>query len=319
MRILIPGGTGQLGAVLRRGLEAAGHQVDVLSRTPSADPNVHVWDGRTLGDWTRWVDQADAVVNLAGRTVNCRYTERNLLQMMHSRVDSARVIGEAIAQSATPPTVWLQASTATIYAHSHGPPHDEGGELGGHEPNVPLYWARSTDIAKAWEATCMAANTPHTRRVLLRSTYIMSPDEGGIFDTLMWLVRRGLGGPISGGKQYVSWMHEHDFVAAILHAIQDDRLEGPLNLAAPNPVPQAELMTTLREHTGTRAALPITHSMAKIGAVYLATDTELIEKSRCVVSNKLPATGFSCTYNTWSEAAEELLSRWAAPGAVHAA
>lgn len=308
MRIVMPGGSGQVGRVLRRGLAARGHEVVVLSRR--AGPGQLGWDGRTLGPWADAIDGADAVINLAGRSVNCRYNEANLIEMMQSRVDSARVVGEAIAQAARPPAVWLQASTATIYAHNLGAPYDESGPLGGHEPDVPRYWARSTDIAKAWEATCLAADTPHTRRVLMRTSYAMSPDAGGIFDVLTWLVHRGLGGPVRGGQQRVSWIHEHDLVAAVALALEDGSMSGPLNLAAPNPVPQADLMAGLRAAFGVRAGLPITGWMARVGAVYLQTDVELIEKSRCVVSRRLAEAGFTFRYPTWPEAAAELAARW---------
>ena len=143
MKVVIPGGTGQVGGVLRRALSARGDDVVVLSRHPNElEPGVrHVaWDGRTLGDWASEVDGADAVVNLAGRTVSCRYTDENLRQMMDSRVESTRVVGEAIAQAAVPPGVWLQMSTATIYADRRDAPNDEAtGIIGGHEPGVPDY------------------------------------------------------------------------------------------------------------------------------------------------------------------------------------
>ncbi|TNE91960.1 MAG: DUF1731 domain-containing protein, partial [Deltaproteobacteria bacterium] len=303
--------------MLRRGLEARGHEVVVLSRHADPARGIVAWDGRSLGPWVDEIDGADAVINLTGRSVNCRYHEANLLEMMSSRVDSARVVGEAIARCERPPAVWLQASTATIYAHHFGPePHDESGVLGGHEPDVPRYWARSTDIAKSWEAHCLAAETPHTRKVLLRSSYIMSADEDGIFDVLNWLVSWGLGGPVIGGHQMISWIHEHDLVRAILLIIEDERLSGPVNLAAPHPLSQGDAMRVLREARGVSLALPIAHWMAKIGAVWLQTDVELIEKSRCVVSRKLDEAGFDFAYPEWSAAVDELLSRWPIPDAA---
>lgn len=310
MRIVIPGGRGQVGRMLRRGLEAAGHEVVVLSRRADPARRIVAWDGRSLGPWVSEIDGADAVINLTGRSVNCRYTEANLLEMMSSRVDSAKVIGEAIAACESPPPVWLQASTATIYTHNFGPAHDEDGELGGHEPGVPRYWARSTDIAKSWEAHCLAAPTPHTRKVLLRSSYIMSADADGIFDVLNWLVSHGLGGPVVGGRQKVSWIHEHDLVRAILLLIADERFEGPVNLAAPNPLSHREVMGVLRDKRGVRFGLPISHWMALVGAVYLQTDVELIEKSRCVVSRKLAEADFTFEYAHWEAAVDELLTRW---------
>ena len=197
MRILIPGGSGQVGAVVERAFTAAGHSVVVLSRNPRR-PNEMRWDGRTLGAWTAEIEGCDVVVNLAGRSVNCRYTPANLQEMMDSRVLSARVVGQAIAQAERPPRVWLQASTATIYAHTFGAAHDEDGVIGGDEAGVPDYWAYSVQIAKNWEREQTEAHTPLTRKVALRSAMVMSPDRGGIFDYLAWMARLGLGGPVAG-------------------------------------------------------------------------------------------------------------------------
>jgi len=210
VNILVPGGSGQVGHILRRHFQAHGHQVVILSRS-SENPTTR-WDGKTLDDWQQHVDESDVVINLAGRTVNCRYTETNLRQMMDSRVDSTRVVGQAIQQSPSPPKVWLQMSTATIYAHRFDAANDEAsGIIGGQEPDVPAYWARSIDIAKAWERTLDQANTPATRKIALRTSMVMSPDQDGVFDVLCGLTRRWLGGRIGSGKQYLSWIHDADF------------------------------------------------------------------------------------------------------------
>ncbi|MGB1016908.1 MAG: NAD-dependent epimerase/dehydratase family protein, partial [Nannocystaceae bacterium] len=188
MKIVIPGGSGQVGQLLKRSLEAKGHAVVILSRS-GRDGSV-VWDGRTLGPWTAEIDGADVVINLAGRTVNCRYTQANLKQMMDSRVESTQVVGQAIAQAKRPPPVWLQMSTATIYAHRFDAANDEqSGILGGNEENVPDYWGYSVEIAKAWERTLEEASTPNTRKVALRTAMVMTPDRGGVFDTLLGLTR----------------------------------------------------------------------------------------------------------------------------------
>ena len=168
----------------------------ILSRSPGPAPWRFVaWDAKTLGGWAREIDRAGVVINLAGRSVNCRYNARNRREIMESRVDSTRVVGEAIAAASRPPRVWLQASTATIYAHRYDAANDEAtGILGGAEPGVPETWRFSIDVAKAWEAALDEAATPRTRKVKLRAAMVMSPDRGGIFDTLLGLVRRGLGG-----------------------------------------------------------------------------------------------------------------------------
>lgn len=234
MKIVIPGGTGQVGAILDRALTEAGHEVVVLTRRPSRDREVW-WDGENPGTWAREIDGSDVVINLAGRSVSCRYTPANLKAMMDSRVHSTRVVGEAIAAAAHPPRVWLQMSTATVYAHRYDAPNDEAtGAIGGDEPDVPDYWSYSVEIAKNWERAQEQADTPHTRKVALRAAMVMSPDRGGVFDVLSGLVRLGLGGPVAGGAQYVSWIHDQDFVRAVEFLIDRDDIVGPVNLAAPD-------------------------------------------------------------------------------------
>ncbi|MFH0517557.1 TIGR01777 family oxidoreductase [Streptomyces sp. M41] len=309
MKIVIPGGTGQVGSVLKRALTAAGHEVVVLTRRPTGDGEVH-WDGETPGPWTEVIDGSDIVINLAGRSVSCRYTEANLQAMMDSRVRSTRVVGEAVANAARPPRVWLQMSTATVYAHRFDAPNDEAtGVIGGDEPDVPDYWAYSIEIAKAWERAQEEADTPHTRKVALRSAMVMSPDRGGVFDVLLAMVRLGLGGPVAGGAQYVSWIHDRDFVRAVEFLIDRDDITGPVNLAAPEPLPQRAFMRTLRSVWGMPLGLPATKWMAEIGAFALRSDTELLLKSRRVVPGRLLQEGFGFEYGSWPEAAEDLAQR----------
>lgn len=316
MKIVIPGGTGQIGGALCRALAARGDDVVVLSRRPEQleDGVRHVvWDGRTVGAWAEEVDGADAVVNLAGRSVSCRYTDANLRQMMSSRVDSTRAVGEAIARAARPPRVWLQMSTATIYADARSRPderpHDElTGTFGGAEPDVPLYWEYSVRIARRWEEAQTQADTPRTRRVALRTAMVMTPDRGGVFDYMSWMARLGLGGPVDGGRQYVSWVHGDDFVRAVCFLLERDDLDGAFNVAAPGPVPQRDFMRTLRTAWGRPFGLPATRLMAEVGALALRTDTELLLKSRRVVPRRLLDAGFTFRYPDWDAAAPDLVA-----------
>ncbi|MFB7593732.1 epimerase [Streptomyces sp. NPDC056160] len=316
MKVVLPGGTGQVGTVLERALTAAGHDVVVLTRRPRRAGQVR-WDGRTLGPWAEVIDGCDVVVNLAGRSVNCRYTQENLRAMMDSRVDSARVVGEAVAAAEQPPRLWLQMSTATVYAHRFDAPHDEAtGVIGGSEPGVPGYWARSVAIARAWEREQERAATPHTRKVALRSAMVMSPDRGGVLDVLLRLARLGLGGPVAGGAQYVSWVHDHDFVRAVLFLAGRKDIEGPVNIAAPAPVPQRTLMRVLRTAWGVPVGLPATRWMAEAGAFVLRSDTELLLKSRRVIPGRLLDAGFAFDHPQWPEAAVDLVRRVRAARAV---
>lgn len=315
MKIVIPGGTGQVGALLARALLAKGHEVVVLTRSGTSAARVVAWDGRTVAAWASEIDSADVVINLAGRSVSCRYTRENLDAMMSSRVDSTRAVGLAIGQAKRPPPVWLQMSTATIYAHRFDAANDEAtGVIGGEEADAPKYWAFSVEIAKAWERTQDEAATPGTRKVALRTAMVMSPDRGGIFDVLLGLSRSGLGGPVGGGRQFVSWIHERDFVRAVELLIARDDLRGPVNLAAPGPLPQRDFMAALRAAAGSRVGLPATKWMAEIGAFFLRTDTELLLKSRRVIPGRLLEAGFTFDYSEWPAAARDLVARRRAAG-----
>ena len=312
MRYVIPGGSGQVGTVLARALHGAGHDVLVLSRTPAAAGPWRTagWDARTVGSWASEIDGADVVINLAGRSVNCRYTPRNMDEIMRSRVDSTRAVGEAIARARHPPRLWLQASTATIYSHRFDAPNDDiSGIIGGREPGVPGYWKWSIDVAQAWEGAQAEVPTPLTRKVAMRAAMVMSPDRSGIFDTLLTLVKRGLGGTAGTGQQYVSWVHHTDFVRAVLWLVDHEHLSGPVNIAAPNPLPYDEFMRTLRRATGVRFGLPAAEWMLKLGAIAMRTDVELILKSRRVVSARLMQDGFTFTFPEWPGAAQDLVAR----------
>ncbi|WP_327103441.1 TIGR01777 family oxidoreductase [Nonomuraea glycinis] len=309
MKIVIPGGAGQVGTILNRALTAAGHEVVVLTRRPAREREVR-WDGESLGPWAAEIDGSDLVVNLAGRSVNCRYTAANLRAMMDSRVHSARVVGEAIAAAVRPPRVWLQMSTATVYAHRFDAANDETtGVIGGAESGVPGYWAYSVEIAKAWERAQERAETPRTRKVGLRTAMVMSPDRGGVLDTLLRLTRLGLGGPIAGGAQYISWIHDRDFVRAVEFLADRDDLTGPVNLAAPDPLPQRTFMRVLRAAWGVPVGLPATRWMAELGAFALRSDTELLLKSRRVTPGRLLEAGFAFDHPRWPEAADDLVRR----------
>ena len=310
MKVVIPGGSGQVGTVLARALHQDGHDVVVLSRGGHAAAGRLVsWDGETLGPWTREVDGCDVVVNLAGRSVNCRYSARHRAEILESRIRSTRVVGEAIARASRPPRVWLQASTATIYAHRYDAPNDEASGVIGNAAVEPDSWKFSIDVARAWEAALTDAATPATRKVALRSAMTMSPDRGGIFDTLKGLARAGFGGPAGDGRQFVSWIHEFDFVRAVTWIVDHDDLAGPVNLASPNPLPNQDFMRTLRQACGAAIGLPASRWMLEVGAVFLRTETELILKSRRVVPGRLMRGGFTFHYPRWADAARELCQR----------
>lgn len=308
MKVVIPGGSGQVGTILARAFHHGGDDVAVLSRRQKRKPwRVVAWDGATLGNWQREIDGCDVVINLAGRSVNCRYTAANREEILQSRVLSTGIVGQAIAAATRKPRVWLQASTATIYAHRYDRPNDEySGMLGGNEPDAPDTWRFSIDVARAWERAFEEAVVEETRKVALRSAMTLSPDPGGVFDTLLGLVRRGLGGRAGDGQQFMSWIHHEDFVAAVRWLIDRDDIEGAVNIAAPNPIPNAEFMQVLREACGVRLGLPASKWMLEVGAVFMRTETELILKSRRVVPARLLKHEFKFQYPDWRAAALDL-------------
>lgn len=315
MKIVIAGGSGQVGTVLGRALVARGHEVTIFTRRPDSRLSVRsvVWDGKTLGAWTDALEGADVLINLCGRSVNCRYTPANRQEIVESRVTPTRLLGKALGQLRRPPPVWLQASTATIYAHRYDQANDEfAGVMGGTEPGVPETWRFSIAVATQWERAAEESKSAGIRLVQMRSAMTMSPDAGGVFATLLRLVRWGLGGPAGDGRQFVSWIHQDDFVEAVLWIIAHPSLEGAVNLSAPEPLPNAAFMAGLREAWGTRFGLPSPPWLLDMGAALIRTETELILKSRRVVPGRLLESGFRFRYPDWSSAVDELCQRWRA-------
>ncbi len=300
-----------MGTVLARAFHKNGNEVVVLSRRPSHAPWRTVdWDGETRGEWVAEFEGADAIINLAGQSVNCRYNHQNRRIIKDSRVKSTKVVGDAIAQAWKPPRVWLQASTATIYAHRFDQANDEAtGVIGGSEPNAPDTWRFSIDVATSWERALKQSATPNTRRVAMRSAILMNPDPGSPFSALLQLVKLGLGGAMGDGRQYMSWIHDRDFAGAVLWLIEHEELEGPINLAAPNPLTNSEFMRVLRSAWGMPFGLPATEWMLELGALVMQSETELILKSRRVVPSLLLQSGFTFQFPAWPEAARELCER----------
>jgi uncharacterized protein (TIGR01777 family) len=294
MNIVIPGGTGQIGRILARHFRAQGHRVTLYGR-----------------DWTHLkLEDTDLLINLAGRSVNCRYHPRNRQQIYDSRINTTRLLGQTLAKLRNPPKIWMNASTATIYRHALDRPMDElTGELGGNEPGAPDTWNFSIKVAKDWEAAFFAAKLPGTRQIALRSAITMSPDPGGAFSVFLTLVRYGLGGTTGPGNQYVSWIHDLDFVRAVDFLIAREDLDGPINLAAPHPLPNRDFMRLLREAWGIRIGLPAPTPLLELGTWLMRTESELVLKSRQVIPTRLANAGFAFQFPHWVEAAKDLAGR----------
>lgn len=312
LRIVIPGGSGQIGLLLARFFQERGHHVTVLTRGPYAAPwqTVH-WDGLHIGRWIEHLEGADVCINLAGRNVNCRYTAANRREIYDSRIETTRLLNRVIATLADPPKIWLNASTATTYRHSLDRAMDEaGGQVDGNEPGVPETWNFSIRVAKDWEAAFFETETARTRKIAMRSAITFSPVPGGAFAILSNLVRASLGGPQGNGRQYVSWIHENDFARAVEFLILHEELAGAVNLASPNPVPNREFMANLREAWDMPNGIPTPAVLLEIGAFFLRTETELVLKSRRVVPGRLLDAGFQFEFPEWPAAAEDLVRKW---------
>ena len=289
-RIVLAGGSGFLGHALA-GFFRDRFEVIVLTRTPrprSDGAREIAWDAKSAGPWTQFLDGAQAVIGLAGRSVDCRYTPENRRLIIASRVDSTRVLGEAIAKCQTPPPVWLNASSATIYKHTFDKRMDESGETGATPEAKDEF---SIEVIRQWEEALEGARTPATRKVALRITLVLGRD-GGVFPVFRRLARLGLGGAMGSGRQFVSWIHQTDFCRAVEWMIAHEELAGPVNLAAPDPLPNREMMRLIREACGAPFGLPATEWMLELGALFLRTETELILKSRRVTPGRLLASGF---------------------------
>jgi uncharacterized protein len=323
LRIVLPGGSGQVGQMLARHFQRQGHHVTVLTRGPYAAPwqTVH-WDGEHPGLWTEYLKGSDVCINLSGRSVNCRYDTAHRQAIYESRIRSTQLLGRIIADLAEPPKVWLNASAATIYARALDKngvdlPLDEAtGKLGDTEPTEPLAtpWARRRNftalVVRNWEAAFFQAETPRTRKVALRSAIVFSPAPGTAFAVLSNLVRLSLGGKQGNGRQFVPWIHEADYARAVEFLIAREDLDGPFNLAAPNPIPNRELMAALREAWDVPNGIPAPWLAIQLGALFMRTEPELVLSSCRAVPGRLLRAGFQFQFPDWPSAAEDLVQQW---------
>lgn len=292
-KIVLAGGTGFIGNDFRDRFERLGYEVVDISRRPG-----HVaWED--AAGMAKALEGAEALINLAGRTVNCRYHAKNREQILRSRLETTTKLGQAVAACAAPPKLWINSSTATIYRHAEDRPMTErDGELG---------VGFSVDVAKAWEEAFFAFRLPRTRQVALRIAIALGPN-GGVMTPYLNLVRFGLGGAQGPGSQMFSWIHVEDLFRIVRFVQEREEIEGVLNAAAPHPVTNRELMRTLRAATGRRFGLPAPRPMLELGAWLLRTETELILKSRWVVPDRLTQFGFEFKYNTLDQALRQILS-----------
>jgi uncharacterized protein len=300
-RVVIAGGSGFLGSNLARHLTAAGDEVVVLARHALAGPVdwPHVrWDARTIGDWARHLDGADALVNLAGRTVDCVKTPDHCDEILRSRVESTTVLGRALQNVTKLPRVWVQMATAHIYGDPPEVVCDE---------DSPFGFGLAPFVGQAWEDALQREAPVQIRKVVLRTSFVLGKG-GGALPKLAALVRFGLGGTVGSGRQGISWIHEYDMNRLFVRAIEDEQMSGAYVATAPNPVSNAEFMRELRRALRRPVGLPAMGWMVRAAAPLLRTDPELALFGRYCVSRRLREEGFAFQFPDVRSALRDLYS-----------
>ncbi|MGB1032365.1 MAG: TIGR01777 family oxidoreductase [Flavobacteriales bacterium] len=298
-KIIIAGANGFLGKLLVGYFSNNGHQVLALVRNETTIPGCKVllWDGKNIGEWAKEFNHADVLINMAGKSVDCRYTKANKEGILNSRIESTLALGAACVMADAPPELWINASSATIYESNTNLPFGEDGTLGNNF---------SEQVCKEWEKTFNEIPLPGTRKVGLRLAMVFG-DEGGVFQVLKQLVKVGLGGRMGDGGQFVSWIHQHDFLRS-LEFIMKSRVEGTINVCAPTPEKNEQMMRILRDLLSKKIGIHADEWMLEIGAFVLRTETELVLKSRNVIPKKLQQLGFSFRYPNMDKALLNLVS-----------
>jgi uncharacterized protein len=302
-KIVIAGGSGFLGEAMAKYFSELGYEIVIISRQTKANSEkikFVTWDGKNLGEWVNELENTTALINMAGKSVNCRYNEANKRQIYDSRLLSTRVLGLAVQKCQNPPQVWLNSSSATIYRHAQDRPMDElEGEIGS---------GFSVDVCQKWEAEFNQADTPQTRKIILRTAIVLGK-TGSVFPYLLRIVKLGWGGRQGSGKQMFSWIHVEDFNRAVQYFIDNQALSGVFNLSSPQPLANQNLMQAIRQTSQFPFGLSAETWMVKLGAWLIGSEAELLLKSRWVLPRRLLEAGFQFKYSTLAEALSELLSK----------
>lgn len=296
MKIIIAGGTGFLGKVLQKYFTEKGDEVWILTRTPKKINEIY-WDATNTGSWVSTLEGAEVVINLTGKSVDCRYNANNKKIILESRVKSTEALQKAIGLCENPPKIWLNASSATIYIHAETQLMDEENGIIGDD--------FSMNICKSWEKVFFADTSLPVRKIALRTTIVLG-NKGGAFPKMKTITRLGLGGKQGNGKQWVSWIHEQDFCRAVAFIIAHEQLTGKINVCAPNPVRNEDFMKYLRKSLGVPVSINSPVALLECASVFIGTETELLLKSRNVYPKRLLDTGFRFEFPEITQAFAEL-------------
>ncbi len=299
MKIIIAGGSGFLGNALEKFFTEQQNEVIVLTRNPRKKNDIF-WDASTLGEWTKQLNYADVLINMTGKSVDCRYNEKNKAEILNSRIKSTQILQKAIEKCPNPPKTWLNASSATIYIHAETRLNDEENGIIGDD--------FSMNICKAWEAAFFEKETPNVRKVALRTSIVLGRN-GGAFPKIKTITKLGLGGNQGKGEQFMSWIHERDFCRAVEHIIENKNLSGSINITAPNPVKNSDFMQTLRQQMKIPFGIDAPVFLLEFAAIFIKTETELLLKSRNVYPKRLIESGFCFDFPTVDNAFRDLANK----------
>lgn len=299
-KIVIAGGSGFVGKAISEHFLTKGYQVIVLTRSNSClKNNIHYqqWDGKTFDKWTKSLEDSTLIINLTGKSVNCRYTDKNKAEIISSRVDATHILGKAIEQLNNPPQLWLNASTATIYDYSLTKAmSEEDGDIG-HD--------FSMSVAKTWEDEFNKAKTLKTRKVALRISLVLGKGEG-ILPVLTRLTKLGLGGYHGNGKQKFAWIHIKDLLQIIDFIQENKQLTGAINCTSTSNICNKDFMKALRNSLNVPFGIATPKPLLELGSLLMGTESELILKSRFVTPKRLLDNGFEFEFNNISEALIDL-------------
>lgn len=292
-KVVLAGGTGFIGKYFETKYSELGYDVKIISRK---SPYISWDDQAGIIDA---LEGAELVVNLAGKTVNCRYNEKNKREIMNSRLTTTKILGEAILACENPPEVWMNSSTATIYRHAEDRPMtEEDGEIGS---------GFSVDVATSWEKAFFDFQLPKTRQVALRTAIVLGK-EGGVMTPYYNLVKFGLGGNQGKGTQKFSWIHIEDLFQIVRFLTERKELSGVFNCSAPEPMSNEKFMTELRIMLNRPFGFPSPAWLLEIGAILIRTETELVLKSRWVIPKRLEQEGYQFTYRTIHETLQDIIA-----------